>query len=434
MLIENLQIVEVPVKKIKLDPRNSRLHSTEQIQQIAASIEQFGMVNPVLLDDDNVLIAGEGRVLGCKMLGMKKVPAIYLSHLSERQRRAYAIADNRLPQNASWNFERLSDEMNYLLDANFDVSIVGFNEQEMEAIMAGAASMLPDGWQEKKVEVKAHERAIKLKKGKVGDDDVPKKARTAISVPGDIWTLGRHRVMCGSSKDASDVYRLLEGDVPRLMVTDPPYGVEYDPEWRDEVVGGDNKLETVANDDQFDWTESYRLFPGDVAYVWHAATFCGEVSQNIRDADFIIRSHIIWKKQHFVFSRGHYHWGHEPCFYAVRKGRTAGWIGDRKQQTIWEFANNNPFGGATEDERTEHSTQKPVEAMLRPILNHSGDVYDAFAGSGSTVIACEKADRACYAMELDPYWVDTIVRRWENFTGQEAVDQNGMTFKQRENG
>jgi DNA modification methylase len=222
------------------------------------------------------------------------------------------------------------------------------------------------------------------------------------------------------------------------MVTDPPYGVDLEPEWR-ELAGLNPRTRQggkLANDDRIDWTEAWALFPGDVAYVWHAGIHAAEVALGLQASGFEIRSQIIWVKQHFAISRGAYHWRHEPCWYAVRKGQTGHWRGDRKQTTVWEVANLNPFGGegAEENEATGHGAQKPVEIMRRPILNHMrpGEVcYDPFLGSGSTLIAAESTGRICYGMEIDPRYVDVAVLRWQRFTGQQAVlDGERQTFEE----
>jgi DNA modification methylase len=222
------------------------------------------------------------------------------------------------------------------------------------------------------------------------------------------------------------------------MVTDPPYGVDLEPEWRERAGLNPRTRQggNLLNDQRIDWSEAWALFPGDVAYVWHAGIHAAEVALSLQRCGFEIRSQIIWRKQHFAISRGAYHWQHEPCWYAVRKGETAGWRGDRKQTTVWEVANLNPFGGEAtgENEATGHGTQKPVEIMRRPILNHTrpGEgCYDAFLGSGSTLIAAESSGRICYGMEIDPRYVDVAVERWQQFTGKEAVlDGDGRNFDQ----
>lgn len=243
--------------------------------------------------------------------------------------------------------------------------------------------------------------------------------------PGDLWALGPHRIVCGDATDPSVVGLALGGARPNLMVTDPPYGVAYDPSWRD--VGGmlghgARSVGPVANDNRADWREAWSLFPGDVAYVWHAGLHGSVTQESLRVAGFLVRSQIIWRKQLFAISRGAYHWQHEPCWYAVRKGRTAGWTGDRKQRTVWDIPTATGWR-SIDDGRTGHATQKPLECMRRPMRNHSrpGDlVYDPFLGSGSTLIAAEELGRVCIAIELVPAYVDMAIARWERFTGRRA--------------
>ncbi len=227
--------------------------------------------------------------------------------------------------------------------------------------------------------------------------------------------------MCGDSTNPADVSRLLDGAVPFLMVTDPPYGVSYDPEWRHRSgLNYSERTGMVRYDDVFDWTLAYQLFPGTVGYVWHGGVHSGEVAGHLRAAGFEIRTQVIWNKGRLVISRGHYHWKHEPCWYAAREGAKGGakWRGDRSQSTVWDIASRDDGTG-----ETTHGTQKPVECIARPVRHHGGkqdDVYDPFLGSGTTIIAAEQLGRRCYAMELDPRYVDVAVTRWEQFTGQRA--------------
>lgn len=233
----------------------------------------------------------------------------------------------------------------------------------------------------------------------------------------------RHRLLCGDSTKPENVARLLDGAVPFIMVTDPPYGVEYDPEWRQEVDGINRSKGKVRNDDETDWTPAYKLFPGHVAYVWHAGIFAADLVVNLRDAGFKIRTQVIWRKEQIVLGRGHYHWQHEPCWYAVRDGGSAKWCGDRSQSTIWDIAKLHPNRGA-DGRQTEHGTEKPIECMARPIRNH-GDaddaVYDPFLGSGTTLIAAEQLKRRSFGCELSPGYCDVIVARFEKLTGEKAV-------------
>jgi DNA modification methylase len=234
--------------------------------------------------------------------------------------------------------------------------------------------------------------------------------------------------MCGDSTWKDDVQKLFGGSVPNLMLTDPPYGVNLDNSWRDDTPlqrkGAGNK-KTIKNDDRADWLETYQLFPGNVAYVWHATSQNHVVRQNLIDAGFETRQMIMWNKAVLVIGRSHYHWKHEPCWYAVRKGRDANWVGDRKQTTVWDAASPNHFMGKKDanDDKTEHPSQKPVVLYTIPIENHTkfGDgIYDPFLGSGTALIAAEKTGRKCFGMELDPAYCDIILARWENLTGQKA--------------
>ena len=234
---------------------------------------------------------------------------------------------------------------------------------------------------------------------------------------GDVWSLGRHRLMCGDATSEGNVVALMDGQTPTLMVTDPPYGVSYEPEWRG---AGGRRVGKVTGDDRADWSNAWRLFPGDVAYCWSAsAADCIVSGLALQSAGFEIRASVIWRKPHFPISRGHYTFQHEPCWYAVRKGRQAAWIGPANASTVWDISLDKnvspdaPDGG--------HSTQKPLECMERPISYHDGDVYDPFVGSGTTIIAAERLGRRCYAMEIEPRYCDVAIKRWEDYTGQKAV-------------
>ena len=417
----NIQIEHWPVDRLIPSDSNPRTHTPGQVEQIAASIREFGFVNPILIGPDGRIIAGEGRYWAALKLGMRKVPVIVLEHLSEIQRRALAIADNQIALNAGWDEHMLCEQLAALQDENFDLSVLGFDDQELARQLANQDTA-----------------------GLTDEDEIPAVPIKAVTRPGDLWLLGSrkarpHRLLCGDATAGHDVTRLLtDQQLPSLMVTDPPYGVDLEPEWR-EVAGLNPRTRqggTFANDDRIDWSEAWALFPGDVAYVWHAGIHGAEVALGLQGCGFQIRSQIIWVKQHFAISRGAYHWRHEPCWYAVRKGRTGRWRGDRKQTTVWEVANLNPFGGdaAVENEATGHGTQKPVEIMRRPILNHTrpGEAcYDPFLGSGSTLIAAESIGRVCFGIEIDPRYVDVAVLRWQQFTGKHAMlDGDGRTFEE----
>jgi DNA modification methylase len=217
------------------------------------------------------------------------------------------------------------------------------------------------------------------------------------------------------------------------MVTDPPYGVSYDPTWRERAgLGRQRQVGTIANDNHADWTAAWQLFEGDVAYVWHAGVHAAEVAASLESVGLRIRAQIIWAKQHFALGRGDFHWQHEPCWYAVRAGKHSHWCGDRTQSTLWQVPNLNPFGGSRDESATGHGSQKPRELMRRPILNNTvrGEmVYDPFLGSGTTLMAAESTDRICYGLEIDPGYVDVIVQRWQEWTGKRAVlEEDGRSF------
>ena len=401
---------------------NPRTHSPEQVAQIAASIREFGFVNPILVGADGGIIAGEGRLRAARTEGMREVPVIVLEHLSEVQRRALVIADNQLALKAGWDEEMLREQLVALQDECFDLDSLGFDDQELARLLA------------------EDEAAA----GLTGEDEVPAVPIVSVSRLGDVWLLGSrkgrpHRLLCGDATSSQDTTRLLTAkQLPFLMVTDPPYGVDLEPEWREQAGLNPRTRQggRMANDDRIDWSEAWALFSGDVAYVWHAGTHAAEVALGLQACGFQIRSEIVWVKPHFAISRGAYHWRHEPCWYAVRKCQTGHWCGGRKQTTVWEVANLNPFGGevTAENEATGHGAQKPVEIMRRPILNHTraGEAcYDPFLGSGSTLIAAESSGRICYGMEIDPKYVDVAVLRWQRFTGQPAVlDGDGRTFEE----
>ncbi|MEX3690616.1 site-specific DNA-methyltransferase [Paraburkholderia sp. BR14263] len=388
--------------------KNARTHSDAQLAQLQASMRQWGFTNPVLVSPDDMIIAGHGRVLAAKALGYTEVPVIVARGWTAEQIRAYVLADNRLAENAGWDTALLVSELNALSFDGFDIALAGFSECDMDRLMRGA-------------------------RGRDDEDDVPEVPEQAVTQTGDVWVMGPHRLVCGDSTDAGSAKRALVGVRPSLMVTDPPYGVEYDADWRNRVqmiegerrgAHGSRSTGKVLNDTRADWREAWAQFPGDVAYVWHAGIHADTVAVSLHACGFAIRSQIIWGKARFVVSRGHYHWQHEPCFYAVREGKTASWCGDRSQSTLWQIEHRKSESG--------HSTQKPVEAMRRPIENHTSPgqaVYEPFCGSGTTIIAAESVGRACHAIEFNPAYCDVAVLRWQQQTQLQAIrERDGMTF------
>jgi DNA modification methylase len=372
------------------------------VAQIAASIREWGWTTPVLVDEAGGIIAGHGRVMAARTLGIAEVPVMVARGWTDAQKKAYVLADNKLALNAGWDDALLRVELEDLKFQGFDLGLTGFADLELAALLAETTEGLTD------------------------PDDVPDAPAEPVTVPGDVWVLGRHRIVCGDSTDALVVGRALNGVKPHLMVTDPPYGVEYDP-----TRTSNNKAKSgiVLNDDRADWSEAWALFPGDVAYVWHASMFTTTVLASLEASGFEHRAMIIWAKDRMTLGRGHYHWQHEPAWYVVKKGGTGHWFGGRDKTTVWNIK-------AREDGGHGHGTQKPVECMKRPIENNSSPgqaVYEPFSGSGTTIIAAEMTGRACHAIELSPAYVDVAVKRWQAFTGQVAtLEGDGRSFTEVE--
>ena len=388
------------IEKIKVSDlipyaNNARTHSDEQVAQIASSIREFGFANPVLIDAQNGIIAGHGRVLASRKLGLDEVPCIRLPHLSEAQKKAFILADNRLALNAGWDEELLRIEISSLGDAGFNLDVLGFTEDELANFLA-----------------KLNEE------GKTDPDDVPETPVQSVTVAGDIWILENHRVMCGDSTSATEIEKLLDGKKANLWITDPPYNVNYE--------GGTGL--TIMNDSMEDNT--FREFlrnscasadanmeEGAVFYIWHADSEGFNFRGACHDIGWKVRQCLIWVKSSLVMGRQDYHWKHEPCLYGWKEGAGHFWGNDRKQTTTLEFDKPKRNG--------EHPTMKPVELFayqIKNISNGGAIVLDSFGGSGTTIIACEQLGRNGYAMELDPKYVDVIVERWQNFTGKKAIN------------
>jgi DNA modification methylase len=369
---------------------------------------------PPLVDEEGVLIAGHGRVGAAAKLQLKSIPVIVARGWSEEEKQAYRLADNELAARASWDPDLLRDELRKLEFAGFNLDLTGFQPDRLEDILR-----------------------VSGPSGLTDPDSVPEIPEQPVTRPGDIWQLGDHRISCGDSTSAADVAPVLARSEPHLMITDPPYGVGYDPSWRARRGLGAGNLARgkVLNDDRADWREAYALFPGDVAYIWHGALHGDIVAAGLAACGLHPRAQIVWAKQHFTLGRGDYHWKHETCWYAVREGRTSHWQGDRTQATVWEIANNNPYGSQQREQSWGHGTQKPVECMRRPIVNNSRPgqaIYDPFLGSGTSLIAAEMTGRVCCGVELNPAYADVVVRRWQGFTGRAALHQaSGQSFDER---
>lgn len=410
-----------PLKKVKPYPGNPRKRKKSAVQKVASSIQEFGFRQPIVVDEKGIILVGHTRREAALFLELAEVPVHQALGLSDAQKRAYRIADNRTNEETEWDLDLLDVEIKALSGVNYNLDLTGFEMREVASYLRGGA-----------VE---------------GEDDVEEQDGFVVSQSGDMWQLGPHRIICGDSTNAADVARLFGGmpGKPRLMVTDPPYGVDYHPEWR--LERGINKAYQtraeglVSNDDRADWSRAWELSPATIAYVWCASLHSVEAAGSLTRCSFALRAQIVWVKTSLVIGRGAYHWQHEPCWYAVRDGSTATWRGDRKQSTVWNVANMHRTQGNVDDGKTDHSTQKPVELMRRPILNHlkkGESVYDPFLGSGSTLIAAESEGRVCFGVEIEPKYVDMIIRRWEKVSGRLAAladgDYAGVTFESAREG
>jgi DNA modification methylase len=391
-----------------LQPYERELRKRNQAarNRMRASLREFGFRIPALVSG-NTIIDGQLRIEAAIEEGYTEIPVIPCDDWNPTQIRAFRLMANRSANWAEFDLQLVALEIQELKALDFNLDLTGFTEVEINRFLAPAESA----------------------------ESIPEPTHEAVTQPGDVWLLGSHRVLCGDATSDETVSRLLQSATPVLMVTDPPYGVEYDPSWRERAgLGRQRQTGTVPNDDRADWSSAYRLFRGDIAYVWHAGVHAAEVAAGLEAAGLRIRAQIIWAKQHFALGRGDYHWQHEPCWYCVREGKGSNWCADRKQSTLWEVPNLNPFGGAGDESATGHGTQKPIELMRRPLLHNtqSGDsVYDPFLGSGTTLIAAELTQRICYGLEIDPGYVDIVVTRWQRLTGNRATLQSdGRPFEE----
>ena len=366
--------------------KNSRTHSDTQVAQIAGSIKEFGFNNPVLIDLEGGIIAGHGRVLAAQKLGLQAVPCIRLGHLTDTQRKAYVIADNRLALNAGWDDSMLTLELQDLKAEDFNLDLLGFEADELNALL----------------------NPIKETEGLTDEDAVPEVPEEPKTKPGDIYQLGRHRLMCGDSTSIDAVEKLMDGQKADMVFTDPPYGVDYKGINNDSKDGLEDLLRGAFGN-YFAVSKS-----GAAIYCFHSDR-CADIFHSVFREFFHFSSMIIWAKNSLTLSQTDYQSQHEPCLYGWMDNGSHSWYSDRKQTSVWRFDKEKVVG---------HTTPKPVALVEKAITNSSkgGDlVIDLFGGSGSTMIACEKLGRTNFTMELDPKYCDVIVKRWEDFTGQKAV-------------
>ena len=439
-----LTVEQVPLDLLRPDPANPRRISDEELDALERSLRQFGFVQPVLVRrEDQVVIGGHQRLLAARRLGLATVPVTYLD-LSVEQARLLNLALNKI--SGSWDDQLLARLLADLQESpEVDVSLSGFGEDEIKDLLRSLET------REKRERVESFDL----------DEALAEATRSPRSKPGDLWVLGDHRLLCGDSTDADAVARLLDGAEPRLLTTDPPYGVSYDASWRDGVynalgpaekaymridgapdagdatgapggargrrAGGRNA--SISGDTRVDWSAAFELVPSlEIGYIWHAGVHAAEVAEGLERIGFEIVSQVIWDKGLFAMGRSWYHWSHEPCWVVRRKGAKVRFRGTRDQATVWHAPSPKMIMGGSAEPRLDHPTQKPLVLFETPIRNHlkSGEaLYEPFCGSGTALIAAERTGTRAYAMEIDPIYVEVALRRWERFSGLSAERLDG---------
>jgi DNA modification methylase len=409
-----------PVDRLVPYAKNPRKNDSS-VDRMCESIAEFGFKIPCLVRTDGEVVDGHLRLKAARKLGITEVPVILCDEWTPAQVKTFRLLVNRSVAWADWDDELLAQELKEIEDSGFDLGLTGFDSKEIDDLMAAL-------------------------EGDDEVDDVPPTPADPISRPGDLWLCGPHRVLCGDSTSSDAVARLLGDSKPSLMVTDPPYGIQLDSEWRDRAgLNGCGAAEpsylkrteghhntTISSDTRADWSEAFELVPSiQVAYVWHASVFTREVLSGLERIGFLYPQQIIWNKGRTVLTRTHYWYQHEPCWY-VRK-KNAPWYGKAGENaTIWDSASPKFIMGGSDEEKFDHPTQKPVELMKKSILNHTkrGElVYEPFLGSGTTLAAAESTQRVCYGIELDPKFMDVVVQRWQGMSGKKAtIDGDGRTY------
>ena len=381
--------------------KNARTHDDTQVSQIAGSIAEFGFVNPILVGDDNIIIAGHGRLMAAQQLGLDTVPVIVLHHLTEAQRRALVIADNKIAENAGWNDELLKLELEELGDLGFDLDVIGFSDEELDELLGNDEQP-----------------------GETDEDDIPEVEDEPVSRHGDVWILGDHRLLCGDSTSKQDLEKLMSGELADMAFTDPPYNVDYGNNAKDKMRGKDRRIMNDNLGDDFyqflkDALTNLLSVTKGACYIAMSSSELDTLQKAFRDAGGKWSTFIVWAKNTFTLGRSDYQRQYEPILYGWREGNDHFWCGARDQGDVWFF--NKPV------KNDLHPTMKPVELVERALRNSSKSrdiVLDLFGGSGSTLIACEKTGRAARLIELDPKYVDVIVRRWQDYSGEQAIRES----------
>lgn len=383
---------QTPIEQLQPYKNNARLHSDAQVEQIAKSIEEFGFLNPVLVDDQYTILAGHGRVMGAKKLGIDTVPTIQIKHLSESQKKAYIIADNQIALNAGWEMQLLETELKELNKDSFDVSLLGFDAKELDKLL------------------------YEEKDGLTDEDAVPENVEPRVK-KGDLWQLGNHRLLCGDATSESDVARLMDNQKADMVFTDPPYNVSIGTikhQFKQREILNDSMSQSAFREFCNSFAGNIKKFTDGIIYCWSAQGSDGRIMFTVLDEHFHNSTTIMWYKDQFTLGRGKYQNQYEPCWFGWNKDGSA-FTNDRKLVNVWKV--NRP------KKSDLHPTMKPIELVEMAITHSSKQkdiVLDIFAGSGSSLIGCEKTNRNCYSLELDPKYCDVIIKRWEDYTGQTA--------------
>jgi DNA modification methylase len=442
--LTSLTVEEVPIDSLRPDPANPRRIGDDELDALERSLRQFGFVQPVLVRrEDSVVIGGHQRLVAARRLGLTTIPVTWLD-VSVEQARLLGLALNKI--SGTWDDALLARLLADLgATPELDLTLSGFGEDEIRDLLRSLETR----------EKREHVESFDL------DEALEEARRAPRTKPGDLWALGDHRLLCGDATKADDVARLLDGAAPKLLTTDPPYGVSLDGSWRDGVynalgpaektymridgqpddkdatraTGGrrgrtaGHRNTTLSGDTRVDWSEAFALVPSlQVGYVWHAGVHAAEVAAGLVAIGFEIVAQVIWDKGLFAMGRSWYHWSHEPCWVVRKKGAKVPFRGSRDQATIWRVPSPKMIMGGSTEQKQDHPTQKPLVLFETPIRNHlrSGDaVYDPFLGSGTALVAAERSGARCYGMEIDPLYVEVALRRWERFSGEIAVRVDG---------
>jgi DNA modification methylase len=417
--LTSLTVEEVPIDLLRPDPANPRRIGDEELEALTRSLRQFGFVQPVLARrEDGTVIGGHQRLLAARRLGLATVPVTYLD-LSIEQARLLNLALNKI--SGSWDEQLLARLLADLQSSpQVDLSLSGFGEDEIADLLRSLET------REKQERVESFDL----------DEALEEARRDPRAKPGDLWLLGDHRLACGDATDPASVERLLDGAAPKLLATDPPYGVSLDGSWRDGVFNAlgpaaktymrhkGARNTTISGDTRVDWSEAFELVPSlAVGYVWHAGVHAAEVAAGLERIGFEIVAQVIWDKGLFAMGRSWYHWSHEPCWVVRKKGAKVRFLGSRDQATIWHAPSPKMIMAGSAEPRLDHPTQKPLVLFETPIRNHlkGGEaLYEPFCGSGTALVAAERCGARCYAMEIDPIYVEVALARWERFSGDVA--------------